>query len=117
MSFDAAQNKKYLDAESGLARVRGNQVLFNRMLGLFMASEEFAAFEDALAANNLAQAGDVAHAIKGMAGNLALNAVFETSSELMVQLRQGPPDPGLLTSYRDTLEKTKEIIAEYMAQA
>ncbi len=105
----------YIDVEGGLARLRGNEKLFKKMLMMFLASEEMAKFEAAMAADEYAAAGDIAHAIKGMSGNLSLTKVYETSAELMVQLRQGPADAALLAEYREAIEKTLEYVKEYIA--
>ena len=99
--------KKYIDMETGLARVRGNAVLFKKMLGLFLNGKEFAAFEEALAANDYPRAGDVAHAIKGLTGNLALTPLFEESTKLMNQLRGGSYDEETLRNYRAILIETR----------
>lgn len=112
----AEERSKYIDLDSGLQRVRGNKTLFKRMLGLFTASEEFDAFEKALAENDLAHAGEVAHAIKGMTGNLSMVAIFDLSTQLMVQLRQGIADEQLIADYRDALNKTKICVDELMQE-
>ena len=108
--------KQYLDLESGLARVGGNQVIFKKMLQMFSNSQEFLSFEESLAAQDYNKAADLAHAIKGMTGNLSLVKVYETSSVLMQQLRSGIPDATLLAEYRDALEKTKAYVAQYLAE-
>ncbi|MDL2219210.1 Hpt domain-containing protein [Ruminococcaceae bacterium OttesenSCG-928-O06] len=110
--FDAENNKEYLDLESALARVRGNKTIYRKMLGMLQGSGEFAAFEEKIAAEDWAAAGEVAHGIKGMTGNLGLTKLFETSAELMNQLRAGPPSAALLAEYRDTVEKTLSLVQQ-----
>lgn len=105
------EDKQYVDLDGALARVRGNKMIYKKMLGLFTKSAEFDAFEEALAAQDYARAAEVAHGIKGMTGNLSFTKLFETSAELMVQLRDGPADPQLLADYRDALEKTRDVVA------
>ena len=102
--------KNYVDLEDGLERVRNNTALFKRMLQLFLQSEEFPSFERELSDGNLERAAEIAHAIKGMTGNLGFPMLFETSSELMTQLRQGIADQALLEKYRDAVEKTTAIV-------
>lgn len=109
------ENKRILDLDEALSRVRGKQTIFKRMLTLFLNSEEFSAFESALAAQDYDRAADVAHAIKGMTGNLSMNALFESSTELMQQLRSGPPDQQLLETYREALVQTRQAVNEVMA--
>lgn len=109
-------DKRYVDLESGLSRVRGNKKLFHRMLGLFVNSEEFGKLEEAVSAGDLKAAGDVAHAIKGMSGNLSLTLMFELSAELMNQYRQGNDDRALLDRYRQALEDTLSQVKQLMEE-
>lgn len=104
----------FVDMEEGLARVRGNAALYKRMLGLFLQSEEFAAFETALAENNLQRASEVMHGIKGMSGNLSLSRVFDLSSVLTTRLRDGVVDIDMINEYRSSLETTKKYVEEIM---
>lgn len=106
----------YIDLEAGLARIRGNKKIYLRMLGLFVNSPEFAKLEEALAAGDNAAAGDVAHAIKGMSGNLDLPQVFRLSADLMNQLRQGEAEPATLAEYREALDATLEEVKAVMAK-
>lgn len=99
-------SKTYIDLETGLSRVRGNKKLFARMLTLFVKSTEFDAFEQAITAGDNDKAAEVAHGIKGMTGNLGMTELFETSNELMVQLREGDADPALLQRYRQAVTGT-----------
>jgi HPt (histidine-containing phosphotransfer) domain-containing protein len=110
------ERKQYIDLESALGRVRGNKKLYRRMLGLFTQSKEFAALEDSLAAGDLNAAAGYAHSIKGMTGNLTLTKLFETSTALMNELRQGQMVAESIAAYRDALEKTKTAVDEVMAE-
>ena len=111
----AEDNKKYLNEESGLARLRGNKKLYVRMLGMFLNSAEFGKFEEAISASDMPGAGDLAHAIKGIAGNLSLDLLAEYSTSLMTQLRGGTYDEATLAAYRDAYTKTKTLVEEYVA--
>lgn len=107
---------EYIDLESALGRVRGNRKLYARMLGMFTGSEEFGAFEQAIKAGDLARAGEVAHGIKGITGNLGFTKLFDTSNELMVQLRAGSYDAALLESYYAALEGTRASVQALLPQ-
>lgn len=112
----AADQQEYVDIESALARVRGNKTLYRRMLGLFLQSAEFDRFEAALSQKDYSQAADAAHGIKGMTGNLAMNLLFATSTELVQQLRQGPPDEDTLARYRAALSGTRAVVEDLAAK-
>ncbi len=107
---------QYIDTNEGLGRIRGNVAIYSRMLGLFLQSEEFDKFEAALASGNTGAAADVAHAIKGMSGNLSLTAVFNLSTDLMNQLRGGSYDEATLAQYREALAETKTQLEELIPQ-
>jgi HPt (histidine-containing phosphotransfer) domain-containing protein len=107
--------KKYIDMETGLGRVRGNAAIYKKMLGMFLNSKEFGAFEEALTANDYSKAADVAHAIKGLTGNLALTPLFEESTKLMNQLREGKYDEATLQNYRTALTETRGEVEKVLA--
>jgi HPt (histidine-containing phosphotransfer) domain-containing protein len=107
--------KSYIDMETGLGRVRGNAVIFKKMLGMFLNSKEFALFEEALAEKDYGKAADVAHAIKGLTGNLALTPLFEESTKLMNQLREGNCDEATLGNYRAILTHTRSEVEKIIA--
>lgn len=109
------EDKNYVDVDAGLARVRGNKMIYGKMLGLFLNSPEFAAFEECMAAGDWAKGVEVIHGIKGMTGNLSLTPLFELSSALNEQLKQGAPDAGTLAEYRDAYEKTRGAVEATVA--
>ena len=111
----ADQATEYLDLDDGLTRVRGNMTLFKQMLNLFLVSEEFQAFEDAIESNDNKMAEAKIHGIKGLSGNLSMPALFSTSSILNEQLRTGEADPVTLAEYREAYKKTREYIVDFMA--
>lgn len=110
------EGKPYIDLDTGLGRVRNNKKIYSRMLGLFLQSPEFDAFEAAMAEGDNAKAAEVAHAIKGMTGNLALDAIFTDSEALMTQLRNGDADPALLERYRSDLAETRNEVDALLPQ-
>ncbi|MDL2253552.1 Hpt domain-containing protein [Ruminococcaceae bacterium OttesenSCG-928-I18] len=102
--------KVYIDIETGLGRVRNNKKLYSRMLGLFLQSPDLEAFENAVTAGDTAKAAEAAHAIKGVAGNLGLDAVFEDSNLLMGELREGTLNEELIATYRADLAETRKQV-------
>ena len=110
------QNGDILDFNQGLARVRNNKTLYKRMLQMFLASKEIAAFDEELKAGDYAKAGDTAHAIKGVAGNLGFTRLFDISTQLMTELRTGLYNEPLVQEYYAVLEKTTELVTAFMAE-
>jgi len=107
---------RYIDVEDGLRRVRGNKTLYAKMLGMFLASKEIILLEENLASNGIAGAADVAHALRGVTGNLSLTALFGASTDLMESLQAGNRDESIIARYRDTLEKTLAHIEDTRRQ-
>lgn len=115
--MDNSEIKKYIDLDGGLARVGGNAKLYSRLLGMFLKSKEIDVFEEAIAENDIPKAADAAHAIKGVSGNLSLTVLFETSMQLMNQLRNGQKDDALIEIYREAVLKTREAVEAFIEQS
>ena len=109
------ENRNIINIEEALKRVRGKHSILKKMLTLFLQSKEFTSFEDALTGEDYSRAAEVIHAIKGITGNLSMDLLFEISTQLMHQLRDGPPNPQLLDAYRDALIKTKAVVEDTIA--
>ena len=105
-----AEQKEYINIDSGLARIRGNKVIYKKMLMLFLQSEEFNALEQALTEQNLPKAADVAHAIKGITGNLSLPLLFGISTKILGQLREGEVSQTDIAEYRIILKETRQLV-------
>ncbi|MDR1796490.1 MAG: hypothetical protein LBR44_03450 [Clostridiales Family XIII bacterium] len=108
---------KYIDVDSALARVGGNEGLYKKLLGKFAESVDIAAVDAALAAGRFEEAGQIVHAAKGVAGNLSLTAFFEASETLMDQLR--PPVEALpkeedAAAFKTLYKETVEAINQYL---
>ncbi|MCL2791878.1 MAG: Hpt domain-containing protein [Spirochaetaceae bacterium] len=109
--------KKYIDLDAALARVQGNKAIIKRMFGLFLQNNLFADFENALSQSDYLKASEVAHGIKGMAGNLGMTILADESSKLMIQMRAGEvPDEQILKNYREILVKTRDYTEKVIEQ-
>lgn len=101
---------KYIDLDTALARVRGNKTIYRKMLQLFTSSTEFAALEEALAAKDYEKVDAVAHAIKGMTGNLGFTPLFDTSVTLMLEARAGAVSEATEAAYHEALAGTRAAV-------
>ena len=108
--------EQYFDQADALKRIRGNQKLLNKMLELFLQSQDPDALEQALLQDDSAKAAQIAHAIKGVSGNLSLTLLCVVSSDLMQELREGKCRPELLQRYQEVLVATRDHIQEYLSQ-
>ena len=107
---------QYIDIEQGLSRVRGNKSLYKRMLSMFIESKEISEFEKQINNGESEEASKTAHAIKGISGNLALSVLFDLSSDLVEELRNGVIDEKNIADYHDALEKTLIAVNEAITQ-
>jgi len=102
--------KEYIDLEAGLARIMGNAKIYLKMLDIFVKNKEFENFRAVLETGDLEKASEVAHTIKGMTGNLSFTKLFEISSILNVDLKDGKRDDALIEQLFDAEKKTLEYI-------
>jgi HPt (histidine-containing phosphotransfer) domain-containing protein len=80
-----------LDISSGLNSVRGNQASYLRLLGMLVEHHQADGqhVSECLAAGDLAQAGRLAHTLKGAAGSLGAVCVRDLADTLNTAIRQG----------------------------
>lgn len=95
-----------IDTKAGLARVAGNADLYRQILLRFRRANANAVAElrRALDDGDSDGAQRLAHTMKGVAGNIGANAVFEAARDLEAQLRGGSADvEDALGRFRDAL--------------
>lgn len=80
---DALSRIPGLDANRGLAIVRGNAKTYLRLLHLFVAShgDDVTALRQALAADNAEESRRLAHSLKGAAGNIGAVQVYQLAGD------------------------------------
>lgn len=107
------------DYDAVMGRLRSEERV-TKFLGLFRADESFQNLTVAMDAADWPTAFRAAHSLKGVALNLALTALAQSSSELTECLRPGTPaeDPApLYAAVRADYEKTIAAIAVLKSQA
>jgi len=87
-----------IDVEAGLRRTQQNHALYGRMLDKFASGHaDFeAAFRAALDRDELALATRMAHTLRGTAGTIGANAVWQAATELELACDQGRPKAHLM---------------------
>ena len=109
-------NAKYIDVATGISRVANNEALYNKLLGKFESSLDIDTLDASVAAGDFNSAGEIVHAAKGVAGNLALTAFYDCSEVLMNQLRNGGiPEMDKIEEFKRLYKETVEAINEYLA--
>jgi len=98
-----------VDLNEGLNRFCGNKNLYAEMLLDFIRDYSSAPkiLEELIAAENFSVASDKIHAIKGLSGNLSINAIFKLSAEINSSLKQNQVAqlPQLLVKFKEEMEK------------
>lgn len=77
-----------VDTKSGLSRCLGNEKFYYRMIGMGLKNGAFEKLEQAIAAGNLEDAFEQAHALKGVVGNLAITPIYNPLNTMTEQLRR-----------------------------
>lgn len=75
------------DVDEGLARCMNNEDFYIKLVGMVLQDKQMDSLAEALAAKDYDCAFGVAHALKGMYGNLSLTPVFEPVNEMTELLR------------------------------
>ncbi|MFA9465893.1 MAG: Hpt domain-containing protein [Velocimicrobium sp.] len=78
-----------INLESGLARFVGNESLFIDFLKKFPYDSTYSKVEEELNQNNSVAAYKAAHTLKGVAGNLSLDSLYQQMNPLVESLRKG----------------------------
>jgi CheY-like chemotaxis protein len=83
-----------LDLEQGLARLNGNVGLYCRLIISLARDKRHAGREirSALSEPDLKKAGNLVHALKGVAGNVAANRLYEVLLDLETACQRGDAD-------------------------
>lgn len=112
--MDRAENQKLIDLDDGLNRVRGNKVIYKKMLGMFLNGSDYDSLCAHIESGDYENAHHAAHALKGVTGNLSLSLLFEQSTQLMNQLKEGAFDQQLFSDFQQayglTVEEVKRLV-------
>jgi len=105
--INALQLISGIDSDAGLAMMRGSAERFTRLLRMFAANhrEDIFRLRAALAEGDMASAEHVMHSLKGVAGTLCINRVYQQATQLNAQIRAN-------TAVDDILVAIPEIEAE-----
>ncbi len=82
------------DVAKGIAALRGDEKLYRKLINEFIRShgEDDARIGAVLAAGDGGKASKMVHALRGVAGNLAVSEVYRITTQLDGALRHGRPE-------------------------
>ncbi len=90
------------DVDTGLARCLGKEDFYIKMVNLGLKDPRFVAIKAELDSKNLTAAFEMAHALKGVVGNLALTPLYEPLEKITNLLRANTD-----TDYSEIYEEIK----------
>ena len=99
--------QEYFNKEEALHRVRGNEKTLRLMINMFLSSKEIVKLEECFAANDIEGAAQMAHAVKGLSGNLSFPLLYKVSDQLNQELKQQQLNEETVAEYRRILEATQ----------
>ena len=102
------------DVAEGLAALCGDTTLYGKLIREFNRThgEDAAGIREALSAGNRDQATKIAHALRGLAGNLAASSVYRLATELEATLKHDHLD-----TVDELLSRLTEALADIKAAA
>ncbi len=103
-------NEFGVNTKEGLTRCMNNEKFYFKMLKMGLASDQFEKLGAALECNNLDEAFEAAHALKGVLGNLALTPIYNPLAEMTELLRAGKSED-YVTMYQPILEIRNKLLA------
>ena len=99
-----------VNTKEGLNRCMNKEAFYFKMLKMGLANDSFEKLEKALAAGNLEEAFESAHALKGVLGNLALTPIYKPLAEMTEMLR-AKRDADYVKIYQPILELRNKLLA------
>lgn len=82
-------SKAGVSATEGIARFNGDKELYEETLKKFPNDDNYSKMCDAIEADDVTAAFRAAHSLKGVAGNLSMNRLFEDIVPMVEILRAG----------------------------
>lgn len=76
-----------IDTKGGMARCMNKEAFYFKMVNKTLSNKYFDQLGEVLAAGDLAKGFEMAHALKGILGSVALGPLFEPMAKLTDQLR------------------------------
>lgn len=103
-------NEFGVNTKEGLTRCMNNEKFYFKMIGMGLKSDQFEKLGAALENNQLDEAFEAAHALKGVLGNLALTPIYNPLAE-MTELLRASKAADYVAMYKPILELRNKLLA------
>ena len=99
-----------VDTKEGLTRCMNMEAFYFKMIKMGLSDGHFDSLGESIAAGNLDEAFEAAHALKGVIGNLALTPIYEPLAEMTEMLR-AKKEADYETMYKPIKEMRDKLLA------
>ena len=99
-----------VDTKEGLTRCMNMEAFYFKMIKMGLSDGHFESLGKSLEENNLEDAFESAHALKGVLGNLALAPIYNPLAEMTEMLRAGK-SADYVTMYKPIKEMRDKLLA------
>ena len=99
-----------IDPTEGMTRCMNNEAFFFKMIAMAVSNDYFETLGESLKTNNLDDAFEAAHALKGVIGNLALKPIYEPLAE-MTELLRAKKEADYVSMYLPIKEIRDQLLA------
>jgi HPt (histidine-containing phosphotransfer) domain-containing protein len=99
-------NESEFDTKTAIERLGGNKDLYRDLLGLFIYQYESIDTEilKLIGMNKIEELQCLVHTIKGVAGNLGADTLFEDAKTLNIDLKNGNLDTALINKFNESMK-------------
>ena len=99
------------NADEGLARCMNNETFYLGLVATVLTDAKLSELGEALDAGDLDKAFDLAHALKGMYGNLSLDPLFKPVNEMteLLRIRKQTDYSALYSEAKAQMEKLRAL--------
>lgn len=88
MNLEEACKKINVSYKNTLERFCGNEMIYKKFLKKFLQDDTYYNLEQSWKNNHYQEIGENAHTLKGIAGNLGLDGLFEISNNLFQTIKK-----------------------------
>lgn len=116
-SRQKTSDDEWINYEQGLQRMEGNVQIFRKLLYDFSNSKEVQALQDAWKRRDKEQLEFLVHSIKGIAGSLSLNKLYQESIEYQEKLKGQQLKNQDFNRWMSWFQKTIKVVKKLLDEA